>query len=216
MHPSISEDNGVAALTEQDKRVYSVGISSAAVAEIRMATASPTRRIIATTIDPGGIKFATKKIQDAGLLEQIEVKLEDIAAPLPYSEGSFDFVYARLVLHYLPRNSLIQALKELHRVLKSTGKIFIVVRSTGCDAAKSNSSILDSTTGMTTHTTGGTSYSRYFHSPESIQNYLISAGFQIENLRTYEELLCVDFQRTQPAEQKDPLIEVLARKWTAQ
>lgn len=82
--PSISENNGLALITEQDRRIYSVGISTGGTAEIRMATASPERKIIATTIDQEGAKFAQRKITEAGLLDQIKVKIEDVSAPLPY------------------------------------------------------------------------------------------------------------------------------------
>lgn len=212
MYPSVSEDNGIAALVNSDQRVYSVGVSTGAIAEMRMATASSTRRIIATTIDGEGAKFCQKQIEEAGFLNQIEIKLEDVSSPLPYPNAYFDFIYARLVLHYLPKNNLIQALTELHRALKTGSKLFVVVRSTDCFEAKDNHSIFDLDTGMTAYTSNDNSYSRYFHTKESIQNFLVSAGFHIEYVKTYEEQLCVDFYRTQLSEQMDVLIEVLASK----
>ena len=207
-YPSISEDNGIAALTDRDQCVYSVGISTGGVAEMRMAALSPTRHIIATTLDHEGAKYAQRQCSSA----QIEIKVEDVAAPLPYPNEYFDFVYARLVLHYLPRNSLVRALAELYRVLKTSGKLFVVVRSADCLEAKDKSSIFDPHTGMTTYISNGNSYSRYFHTEESIQSFLISSGFRIERINTYEEQLCVDFHRTQLSPQTDVLIEVLASK----
>ena len=96
MYASISENNGVAALTDQDQKVYSVGISTAGLAEIHMVQANPNRHIIATTIDPEGAKFAKKRIEEVGFEGHIDIKTEDITKPLPYSDGYFDFVYARL------------------------------------------------------------------------------------------------------------------------
>lgn len=212
MYSSISENNGIAALTEQDQKVYSVGISTAGLAEIRMAQGKPNRHIIATTIDPEGAKFARRRIEEAGLEDHIDVKMEDIAKPLPYSDGYFDFVYARLVLHYLPKNDLIRALNELYRVLKVSGRLFVVVRSLACSEAHDESAILDPDTGMITYVYNGKTLSRYFHTEESIQNYLTSSGFHIKHVRSFEEKLCVDFQRTQLTGKEYSLIEVLASK----
>lgn len=212
MRASISEDNGLAAIREQDQQVYSVGISTAGAAEIRMAIASPTRHVIATTLDREGAEFVQKQVERAGLLGRIEIKLEDVAAALPYPDEHFDFVYARLVLHYLPSASLKQALKELYRVLKTSGKIFVVVRSVDCFGAQSGDTIFDPQTGMTSYLSRDHSYRRHFHSPESIQNYLVASGFHIEHVKAYHEQLCVDFQRKKPSKQTDALIEVLANK----
>ena len=212
MKKSISEDNGIATITDCDQLIYSVGMSTGGAAEMRMAVASPTRSIIATTLDQEGAAFAHKQCEGAKLLNQIEIKVEDVTDPLPYPNELFDFVYARLVLHYLPKDSLICALAELYRVLKPSGKLFVVVRSTDCVEAGDKSSALDPHTEMTTYTSNGNSYSRYFHTEESIQGFLVSAGFYIEHVKTYEEQLCVDFHRTQPSPQTDVLVEVLASK----
>jgi ubiquinone/menaquinone biosynthesis C-methylase UbiE len=212
MKPSISESNGLAVLEEADQRIYSVGISTGGTAEMRMALSSKTRRIIATTIDEGGAAFAREEIEKAGLSGQIQVKLEDVAKPLPYADGYFDFVYARLVLHYLPKESLEQALGELHRVLKTRGRLFVAVRSAECFEVKCSSALYDPDTGMTTYMSNGHSYSRYFHSKDSIQNFLKSFNFSVQHVKMYDEQLCIDFQRTQPSACKDALIEVLASK----
>ncbi len=212
MKSSISENNGLAALAEEDQRIYSVGISTGGAAEIRMALSSKTRSIIATTIDEEGAAFACEQVEKAGLSGQIQVKLEDVAKPLPYADGYFDFVYARLVLHYLPKETLALALQELHRVLKTKGKLFVVVRSDECFEVKYPGALYDPDTGMTTYTSNGHSYSRYFHSMDSIQHFLHSSQFSIQHAKKYDEQLCIDFQRTQPSANKDVLIEVLAAK----
>ncbi len=212
IHPSISENNGLVAITDRDIQVYSVGISTGGVAEMRMAMASHRRHIIATTIDPEGVKYAQQQILEAGLSGRIDVKLEDVAAPLPYASGCFDFIYARLVLHYLPQKSLIQALAELYRVLKTDGRLFAVVRSEECFEARDKDAAFDPETGMTTYSSNGQSYSRYFHSGDSIQSFLESSGFHIKHVKAYHEQLCVDFQRTQLSGQVDALIEVIAIK----
>ncbi len=212
MFPSISENNGIGAISIQDQQIYSVGISTAGVAEMRMAIVSPKREITATTIDSEGAIFATKRVEEAGLSDQITIKVENVAGPLPYSDECFDFVYARLVLHYLSRKELVGALQELYRVSKPGARIFVVVRSKETVKAQNESAIEDPNTGMTTYTSNSVSYRRYFHSVESIQSYLKSAGFHIKYAKLYKERLCADFQRKRLEAQDDILIEVLAGK----
>ena len=210
MLDSISENNGLSLISDQDKNVYSVGISTGGLAEIRMARTLANRHIIATTIDLEGASFAQSQIAQASLSDRIEVKMEDIAQPLPYADESFDFVYARLVLHYLPKNDLENALQELHRILKPTGRIFIVVRSTACLEAQTGS--YNAENGMTTYTSkNGGAYSRYFHSQNSICHFLEDVGFHVTYVKAYDEQLCIDFQRTKPSKDIDNLIEVYAQ-----
>ncbi len=175
-----------------------------------MVAHDPTRHVVATTIDHRGAEFAIEEVRQAGFARQIEIKIEDVAQPLPYPDGSFDFVYARLVLHYLPKHALQESLNELRRILKTDGKIFIVVRSIDCPEAHDKSAIVDADTGLTTYPSGGKWHSRFFHSRESIASYLVSAKFSIQHMDSYEEQLCIDFQRTTLSQHIDCLIEVLA------
>ena len=207
---SVSEDNGIALLTAEDKQVFSVGISTGGSAEIRMASIDPNRHIIATTIDTAGTKFAEKQIAAEGFSKQITVKIEDVTDPLPYADEYFDFIYARLVLHYLPKLELVRTLQELNRVLKAGGKLFVVVRSTNCAEALDKNTTRDPETCMTTYFSNEKPYSRYFHTEDSIRDYLINSGFSIKHVKTYQEHLCIDFERKVLSNQVDSLIEVLA------
>ena len=65
---------------------------------------------------------------------------------------------------------------------------------------------------MTTYTSNGNTYSRYFHSKESIKYYLSDAGFLVNHIDAYHEQLYVDFQRTQPSKILNSLIEILGIK----
>lgn len=212
---SISEDSGIAVLGDE-LQILSIGISTGGVAEIRMAEADPRRHIIATTIDEEGAAFARKYIAEKHLDNQIETKIEDVAEPLPYTDAYFDYVYARLVLHYLSKDKLVNALAELHRVLKPGGKLFVVVRSTKCPDATREEAQFDPETNLTTCTftdeeTGKTySYSRYFHTEESISKYVTEAGFNIAYTKSYDEHLYVDFMRTELSPKTDNVIELLA------
>lgn len=205
-YTSTSESNGINFLSSEDRKIYSVGISTGGGAEIKMALQNAKLEVIATTIDLEGAEFAKKCIEEASLSDQIAVKIEDVSKPLPYPDETFDYIYARLVLHYLPKDKLTAALSELHRVLRKEGRIFVVVRSMDCLEAKLGK--FDPGTHLTTYS----SYSRYFHSKGSITRYLSAAGFTISHTDSYQERLCVDFQRTKLADQIDSLIEVVGIK----
>src|SRR5579871_4970707 len=172
---SISERNGTNHLSKADREIYSVGISTGGQAEIRMACADRNRHIIATTIDLEGAEYANQRIKELGLSNQIKVKIENVNQPLPYPDSYFDFIYARLVLHYLSKDALTSALTELHRILRTGGRIFIVIRSVDCPEARDTAADFDALTGLTTYSSRGKSYSRYFHSQESIKHHLSQA-----------------------------------------
>jgi ubiquinone/menaquinone biosynthesis C-methylase UbiE len=214
---SISEEHGLAALPKGALSIYSVGISTAGAAEVRMAEANPKRHIIASTIDKQGVAESQKKVEQQGLSDRIEVKLEDAAQKLSYTDDTFDYVYARLVLHYLTKQQLSATLAELHRVLKPDGTIFIVVRSTKNIDANERATGYDEHTGLTTfitrpNTALAEERKRFFHSPESIAHYVQEAGFIITHNEQYDEHLYHDYGRTILAEHSNNLVEVVARK----
>lgn len=216
---SISEINGIELVNEKDLNILSVGISTAGNAEIEMAKRNPKTHIIATTIDENGIKLTREAIIKQGLEDRIELKIEDISEKLAYSNDYFDYVYARLVLHYLDNEKLKNALSEIYRVLKRNGKLYVVVRSINAWEAKLDGSSYDEKTGLTKHPdlrTYGTDNVKYcyrrLHSKESIKEFLEEAGFKIEHIKEYEEYLSVDYNRKQINEKPSELIEVLAKK----
>jgi len=215
---SISEEHGLVAIPTGSLSIYSVGVSTAGAAEVRMAQTNPKLHIIATTIDKQGVADSQAMIKQQGLDSQIEVKLEDAAQKLPYADNTFDYIYARLVLHYLTKQQLPEALAELRRVLKPGGTIFIVVRSTkNIDASPPRASNYDDHTGLTTYTTRPNTEiaevrKRFFHTPESIAQYVQDAGFTITHQEQYDERLFHDYGRTIPAQHSDDLLEVIATK----
>ena len=208
---SISEKNGIDLLEEKDINILSVGISTAGAAEIEMAKKNPKSHIIATTIDEDGMKNTQKIIKDFKLEERIELKIEDITKKLDYKDESFDYVYARLVLHYLDN--------QINRILKKNGKLFVVVRSVNAWEAKLEGPSYDEETGLTKHPdlrTYGTDNVKYcyrrLHSEGSIREFLEKAGFLVKHIKTYEECLSVDYDRKNMNEKVSELIEVLATK----
>jgi len=202
--PSISEEHGLELISPSDLSVFCPGISTGGIAEIRMASSCPDRRVVATTIDPKGHEFALANVNELGLGEQIEIKLEDLTKEFPYNPDSFDFIYARLVLHYLSYQDLGAVLSRFRQAIKPSGRLFVVVRSEKNVAGRGLP--YDPETRFTREPWGA----RYFHTPESITNHLIEAGFEIVSLDEYQEQLYVDFMRTKVAPVKDHVIEVLA------
>ncbi len=61
-----------------------------------------------------------------------EIKLEkvDITKTLPFQEGSFDVVYAQLVLHYFNDEMMNFIISEIQQVLSSGGLLACMVNST--------------------------------------------------------------------------------------
>ncbi len=57
--------------------------------------------------------------------EGADLRVADLAAPLPFADGEFDVVVASLVLHYL--EDWTGALGELRRVLKPGGRLMVSV-----------------------------------------------------------------------------------------
>lgn len=216
---SVSEKHGLDLMKETDLKILSVGISTAGVAEIEMAKRNKNRHIIATTIDEEGIQHTKEKIEKEDLSSQIETKIEDVSKKMPYPDNYFDFVYARLVLHYLDNQNLRKALSEIHRVIKENGTCYIVVRSVNEWEAKLEGTTFDEETGLTKYPyveTMGTDHVVYaykrLHSQESIQQFLEEAGLTVEYVKEYEEYLYWDYERTQINSKPNTIIEVCAKK----
>ncbi|MEU6151907.1 methyltransferase domain-containing protein [Actinosynnema sp. NPDC047251] len=74
-----------------------------------------------------GFDRSTKMVELARrrLGDDVDLRVADIAAPLPYPDAAFDDVVASLVLHYLEDWSA--PLAELRRVLKPGGRLIVVV-----------------------------------------------------------------------------------------
>jgi cyclopropane fatty-acyl-phospholipid synthase-like methyltransferase len=220
---STSEQHGVALLPLAPATVYSVGISTAGVAERYMAQtllaqAAEGNRIFATTLDAAGADLVRQTVQMAGLERCIDVKTEDVTGQLPYPDDYFDFIYARLILHYLSAGQLDDSLASLFRTLKPDAKFYTVVRSDECLEYR-NALAYDATTKLSTYLPQTdipgqltVPQQRYFHSAESITSHLITAGFEVARVERYDEQLYADFGRTILSATTDNVIEVVARK----
>ena len=210
---SKSEQNGLNQIDKTVQMILSVGVSTDGNAEIAMAQRNPNCKIIATTIDKKGIEETHKKIAELGLENQIELKLEDVSKPMPYQNDTFDYVYARLVLHYLDKENLENALMEIYRVLKPSGKLYTAVKSDKELTYKETPVSYDETTKMTgiaDPLANGKLRYRQFLNTQSMTEYL--KKFKVLSTDEYQEQTYHDYERTIPADDVATLVEAIAQK----
>lgn len=215
---SKSEERGLSFIRDSDLLIFSPGISTGGFAEIRMAMENPKRKIIATTIDTKGLEFADNVINQAGLSDQIETKIEDLTSNWSYPENYFNFIYSRLVLHYLSSQDLDLVLANFKKSLKPGGEIFCVVRSDKNIDRNDPEVNYDPKTKLTTEPYRDANGvvvgrgTRYFHTPESIAEHFEKAGLVVEHTMEYQEQLFKDFMRKEVAPKLDHVIEVMVTK----
>lgn len=217
--PSKSEKNGLDLITDKDLNILSIGISSSGLAEIEMTKKNDNNHIVATNIDLKSMNFTKSNITSKGLENRIELKIEDVTEKMPYQDNYFDFIYARLVLHFLKNSDLKNALSEIYRVLKNNHKLYVVVRSIDDWEAKLEGATYDEETGFTRYPktrileNSQVKYlERRLHSKESITEFLTQAGFKIDYVKEYQEEVYIDYERTIKKERPIKLIEVCAIK----
>ncbi len=200
---SISEERGLSLLgdavgTQEDYQILSVGISTAGKAEAKMALSHPSATIYATTIDEKGITEAQAFIDDIGVSDRVTLVLEDVREKSPNPDNFFDFIYARLIFHYLTASELDSAFSELFRMLKNGGKLFIVVRAVS-NIPQDKPVVFSPETMITAiphyDDAGGIKSweKRYFHTPETMSSHLEKAGFVVQEVEEYDEKLLFGF-----------------------
>ena len=209
--PSITEAHGLELLSANMRSIISIGISTGGSAEIQMARLCPNATIIATTIDERGLAETKAEIEKLGLSNRIICKLANCAeswAPLfsgAVSAGDSvagrrqgaDFIYARLVLHYLTKRELDAALCEMRRALKPNGRAFIVVRSIDEPELVGQNKTPAAETGFIHYIDfTGKPVARQFFSPETLRAVLTKNGFSVERIDTANEHCFSDFART--------------------
>ncbi|MBW4449029.1 MAG: class I SAM-dependent methyltransferase [Spirirestis rafaelensis WJT71-NPBG6] len=79
-------------------------------------------QIIAIDAAQSMLEVAAQHVQQANLQSSISLELVD-AKSLPYEDGHFDMIISNSLVHHLP--DPLRFFKELKRVLKSNGGIFI-------------------------------------------------------------------------------------------
>lgn len=216
---SKSEKRGLKLLNPNIENILSIGISTGGSSEIAMAKKCPKAKIIATTINEKGLAFSIEKMSNFKEYNQIDVRLEDVSKPMPYKDNTFDFIYARLVLHYLTKQQLENALQEIHRILKPKGVLFIVTRNNKEWEITNKDFVIDydEDTNMTTYYVQGKKEEiakRQFLSEEQLQSLINKYNFKIKRIKSYREKLYTDYERTRKNKSKKAnyLTEVVAFK----
>lgn len=217
--PSKSEKRGLKLLKPNMSNILSIGISTGGSAEINMAKFCPNAKIIATTIDEKGLKFSIDKMSIFEEYNRIETKIEDVSRPMPYPNNTFDYVYARLILHYLNKQQLNDALNEIYRVLKPNGILFVVARNNKEWELEKPEFVIsyDKETNITTYYEQWKKEvirKRQFLSEEQLEDILSNHNFKIKRVKSYREKLYTDYERTRKNRSKKPnyLTEVVAFK----
>lgn len=85
--------------------------------------AAPDVHVAGLDVDADVLAIARAKSVDAGSAVQWE---QGSAARLPFADGSFDRVFASLMLHHLTREDKRRALAEIYRVLKPGGELHVI------------------------------------------------------------------------------------------
>jgi len=209
---STSELDGLNLITKDMKNILSVGISTNGNAEIEMVNRFEGI-VTATTIDKNGLEKTKRIIEENNLTNRINLKLEDVRDKNIYPDNYFDYIYARLVLHYLSDKELLEVLKEFKRILKDNGLLYIVVRSDKCSESIDGFINYDEITGMIEHKSfNGNIFKRNFHSIESISKAIETNDLKIESIKDYDEVLYADYERTEESKARNNLIEVICCK----
>ena len=83
----------------------------------------PNNEMVGIDVDSEVLEIASKKFKKNSL----DVKLINTStAKLPFNDSSFDTVVSTLIFHHLPTKIKLQALQEIHRVLKKDGRFLLV------------------------------------------------------------------------------------------
>lgn len=148
----------------KNKTVLEIGCGSGFGAEIILKYFSP-KKIIATDLDQRLIVLAKKNVQK----KEIVFEKAD-ATKLNYQDRGFDGIFVYGVIHHLPLPEWKNCLKELWRVLKPKGRLFILDLSI--------ESFKTTFWGKIIKLTSRHPYGQMYKKQEFFQ-YLKSIGFQI-------------------------------------
>lgn len=109
-------------IADYDSAVYSL-VTGKKVLEIGCSTGEVTQLIAENASEFVGVDISDVAIRQAqerfGALNHVSFRLADVHS-LPFVDGEFDVVIANSILHHL---DLEQAVPEVHRVLRSEGRL---------------------------------------------------------------------------------------------
>ncbi len=91
---------------------------------VRLAGANLGGRTVGVEISEGMLAQTRRRLEDAGLVEDVEV-IEGSALELPIADESFDLIANGYMLDLLPRDHIPRALAEFKRVLRPRGRLVL-------------------------------------------------------------------------------------------
>jgi SAM-dependent methyltransferase len=104
-----------------DFRVLDLGCGTGTLA-VRIMEASPGVKVFGIDGDERILQIAARKIRTRSALVLLQ---QGMIFALPYSDGAFDRIVSKLVLHHLTFEQKRQTLLECRRVLRSGGELHI-------------------------------------------------------------------------------------------
>ena len=87
-----------------------------------IAKRAPGLEIVGIDLSPGMVEIAEKQAKELGLSDRVTFKAAN-AGSLPFEDGQFDLIISTLSLHHWLKPA--EYIKELHRVLKKNGQIWL-------------------------------------------------------------------------------------------
>ena len=103
--------------------VLNVGCGTGTLAIAAKRHVGPTGSVVGIDPSPAMIARAIKKAKKAG----VDVSFENgLAESLSFPDARFNVALSTVMLHHLPRQARQQAVREMRRVLKPGGRLFVV------------------------------------------------------------------------------------------
>lgn len=101
------------------KVVIEIGCGNGAGAKV-IKNYFALKKVVASDLDPRLVAVAKNRTQDSG----ISFEVAD-ATKLPYKDNSFDAAFEYITIHHISAPNWNRCIDELHRVLKTNGKLFV-------------------------------------------------------------------------------------------
>ena len=101
-------------------KILDAGCGSGAMAR-KVASSHPRSAVVGVDLNPSYVAFARQHVE-AQTLGNLSFEIGDLMA-LPFPNGSFDVVWSRFVLYFLPRPAA--AIAEFRRILRPGGALIV-------------------------------------------------------------------------------------------
>lgn len=108
---------------EPGEHVLDVGCGTGGLAMAAKRRVGSNGKVCAIDASPEMIDRARKKAHRAGVYVDFETAAVE---RLPFPDATFDSVLASIMIHHLPEDVRRQGLREMRRVLKPGGRLFVV------------------------------------------------------------------------------------------